>query len=239
MSKPQPAQPANPQATATAQTGSNIDTAIANRVNQVTPYGSTTYANTGSYTDPTTGQVIPTATQTTSLNPLAQSILTGTENTASSLLPVGNNLAGTANNVTTGNLNLGGNNNNTIQAGPQALDPTVANAVYNEQSSFLDPQWNEQQRQLQSQLSQGGIPVGSEAYNNAMTNFNNSKTQAYNAASNNAISQGAAQANNMYGLAIQGQNQNINQQTQQQSLPLSLIAQLYGSGSPATASGVA
>ena len=67
--------PPNPVATAAAQTGTNVATAVANanlgNVNQVTPQGNLTYSNTGNYqwTDPTTGQTytIPqfTATQTT------------------------------------------------------------------------------------------------------------------------------------------------------------------------------
>jgi hypothetical protein len=66
--------PPDPIATAGAQTGSNVSTAIANanlgNVNQVTPQGNLTYSTTGNYnwTDPTTGYnySIPqfTATQT-------------------------------------------------------------------------------------------------------------------------------------------------------------------------------
>ena len=54
--------PPNPQATAAAQTGTNVSTAVANaqlnRVNQFTPQGSLNYVNAGnfSWTDPSTGQ---------------------------------------------------------------------------------------------------------------------------------------------------------------------------------------
>jgi hypothetical protein len=67
-------QPPNPIATAAAQTGTNVSTAVANaelsHVNQVTPTGSLDYSQRGtfSWTDPTTGSTyqIPqyTATQT-------------------------------------------------------------------------------------------------------------------------------------------------------------------------------
>jgi len=71
--------PPNPIYTAAAQTGSNVSTAVANanlnNVNQVTPYGSLTYNQTGNYSwaDPTTGATyqIPqfTATQSQSMYP--------------------------------------------------------------------------------------------------------------------------------------------------------------------------
>jgi len=82
MSKPRPPRPPDPQQVASAQTGTNIGTAIANtqmgQVNQVTPDASLTYTQTGtqSYTDPATGQTysIPQYTATTTLSPEAQAI---------------------------------------------------------------------------------------------------------------------------------------------------------------------
>jgi len=68
--------PPDPQATARAQTGTNVSTALANaylgNVNQQTPDGSLTYSPSGSYgwTDPTSGQTynIPTFTATQQLS---------------------------------------------------------------------------------------------------------------------------------------------------------------------------
>ena len=82
MSKPRPPTPPNPQEVASAQTGTNVSTAIANtamgQVNQVTPGGSLTYSTTGNHTwtDPSTGQTysVPQYTATTSLSPAAQAI---------------------------------------------------------------------------------------------------------------------------------------------------------------------
>jgi hypothetical protein len=69
--------PPNPQATAAAQTATNVGTAVANanlnNVNQVTPAGNLTYSQTGSYTDPTSGQTVPQFTATQSLTPTGQS----------------------------------------------------------------------------------------------------------------------------------------------------------------------
>src|SRR6478752_1229381 len=75
--KPDPPTPPDPAATARAQTGTNVSTAVANaflgNVNQNTPDGSLNYSQSGSYgwTDPTTGSTynIPTFTATQQLSP--------------------------------------------------------------------------------------------------------------------------------------------------------------------------
>ena len=74
--------PPNPVATAAAQTGSNVSTAVANanlqNVNQVTPQGNLNYDVTGNFdwTDPTTQQTysIPRFTATQTPSPFGQAI---------------------------------------------------------------------------------------------------------------------------------------------------------------------
>jgi hypothetical protein len=242
MSKPATPAVPNPVTTAQAQTGSNISTAEANstlgNINQVSPTGSTTFANTGGYTDPTTGQWVPSSTETQSLNPTLTNILSGTENTAQSLLPTAQTLANDASTSTTTPLNVDTTNNSTIAGGPQALDPSVAGAQFNEAMGFLAPTEQQQQTNLQDQLSQQGISVGNPAYSNAETQLGNTQNQANTAAANNAVVAGGQQANNMYQLALQGQQQQIGQQQTVQSNPLTLLSQLY-SGTNTATSGVA
>lgn len=231
MSKPSaPAQP-DPVAVAQAQQQTNVGTAVAqsnlNNVNRVGPGGTTTFNQTGGYTDPQTGQFVPNWTETTNLSPLGNALLGGQSNLTNSILPM---LEAEGANIQPLNINSGANAG-IVNAGPQALDPTIAGAVYNEQAGFLNPQWAQSQKDLQDQLSQQGIPIGSDAYNNAMTNFNNSKTQAYQAASNNAIGQGAGIAGQNFGLALQGQQQGVNLQQAKQSNPLALLAALTSGAS--------
>jgi hypothetical protein len=230
-STPQPPPAPDPVAVANAQTGTNVDTAVAqsqlNNVNRVGPGGSTTFTagaqgSGQGYTDPKTGMWVPQYTETTSLSPLGNELLGGQSNLASEYLPM---LANAGANVQPLNIN-GGANAEIVNQGPQALDTNVANAVYGEQAGFLGPQWQQQQKDLQDQLSRQGIPVGSDAYSNAMTQFNNSQTQAYQAASNNAIGQGAQIAGQNFGLALQGQNQGVNLQQQAQTNPLTLLSLL-------------
>lgn len=241
MSKPQAPPPPNPTTVANAQTGTNISTAVANselgNVNQVGPTGSTSFNQTGGYTDPTTGQWVPSYTETQSLNPTLASILSGTEGAASSLVPTAQTLATNAGTSATTPLNVNQTANNaTIAGGPQALDQPVAQAAYTAGQEFLQPQFNQQQEDLQDQLARQGISVGTPGYGNAETQLMNSQNAADVGLANNATVTGANQANQMYGLALQGQNQNLAQQQTVQSNPLSLLTALYGGASPVTSS---
>ena len=93
-----PAAP-DPYKTASAQTGTNVATTIANQhlgnVNQVTPYGSLTYDQTGTYnyTDPTSGKTydLPTYTATQSLSPHQQQLMGINNQTQTNLANLGRN----------------------------------------------------------------------------------------------------------------------------------------------------
>jgi hypothetical protein len=93
--------PPDPIATASAQTGTNVNTALANtalnQVNQVTPSGNLTYSQTGSqaFTDPTTGVTyqIPTSTATQTLSPMGQATFDQTQGAQYNLAALGNEQA--------------------------------------------------------------------------------------------------------------------------------------------------
>ena len=233
MSKSSPTPPAapNPVTVAQAQTGTNIGTSVAqstlNDVNRVGPAGTTTFTqgapgSAQGYTDPTTGQWIPQTTETTSLSPLGNELLNTQGTLANEYAPM---LADAGANVQPLNINQGPNAA-AVNAGVPAENANVANAVYQQQAGFLDPQWQEQQTQLQDQLSRQGIPVGSDAYNNAMKQFSNSKTQAYQSAQDSATTQGANIGAQDFGLALQGQQQGVNLQQTAQANPITLFGLL-------------
>lgn len=227
--------PADPTVVSNAQTKSNIGTAAAtqaaNNVNQVGPNGTVTYNQTGSYTDPTTGASLPTYTQTTNLDPLSQAILNGTKQAGGTLAGTAQNLATQANTSATTPLNFNTPFSATLNQSPDQINQQASDAVYSNATRYLDPQFTQQQRDLQDQLSRQGISPGSEAYNNAMTNFNSTKNQAYGSARDSATAGGTQAATNLFGLAQQGQNQNLAQQQLAQSNPLKLINQIYGGAS--------
>jgi hypothetical protein len=231
-SSPQVPTPANPTTVSNAQTTSNLGTSAAqqaeNNVNQVGPNGSTTYNQTGSYTDPTTGTSVPTYTQTNTLDPLSQAILTGTKQVGASLIPTAQTLAGQAGQAATTPLNFNTADSGILNSSPTQIDQNAAKASFDTQAGFLKPVYDQQQKDLQDQLSRAGIPVGADAYNSAETNLGNTQNQGLTAASNNAVAGGANSASQLFNMAQLGQNQNIGQQQLAQSNPLALLSQIYG-----------
>jgi hypothetical protein len=121
-----------------------------------------------------------------------------------------------------GALGAGLNNSAKIQTN-LGLDPTLLNqqavdALYKANTQYLDPQFAQSQAKMESQLANQGITRGSEAYNNAMLNFNNQKQQAYTDARNQAIGQGTAAAQGLFGMGLQGAqfgNTSLGQQFEQ------------------------
>lgn len=248
----------DPTATADAQIKVNQATinqlAQANHTNQTGPLGSLNWTQ-----DPTTGQW----TESTQFAPPIQDQLTqeitnqdlglGTQGNAQARLINANyagspmSLAGLPGMVTSNQLEqppmaLGINPSGlpALQTSVTgAMDPAALNqqqnAVYGQMASRLDPQWSQAQEQLQSQLANQGVAQGSEAYNEAMDSFNRQKTDAYQTASNNAVSAGNALQNQLFGQGLQAgyfgdlaQNQAFNQLLQQAGFTNQAIGQNFG-----------
>jgi len=162
MAKKSP--PAAPSVTETAgaQTSSNISTAIGqqqlNAVNQVTPQGSLTYSQNGTYdyVDPQTGKTykLPKMTATTSLSPEQQQLYNTGQQTSQ-------NLANLAQDQST---RLSG-----LLAEPFSLDNDATEARINELASKrLDPQLAQKRESTIQRLADQGIKVGSAAYDRAI-----------------------------------------------------------------------
>jgi hypothetical protein len=102
-----------------------------------------------------------------------------------------------------------GNNANQIRTSiqdPNLIQQQVTDALYNQQTQYLDPQFQRTQNQLTNQLANQGITQGSEAYNNAMNMANANKQQAYESARNSAIGAGVNAASTMFGNQLAGAN---------------------------------
>jgi len=134
--KPDPPEPPNPMATAAAQTGTNVSTAVANsylgNVNQVTPQGNLTNDVTGTYTftDPTNGQTynIPRWTQTQSLTPQGQQAFNNQQNAQVNLSGMANQQSGALSNLfaTPFNANQGAFNSQAyLQSNPDVMAAAI------------------------------------------------------------------------------------------------------------------
>lgn len=156
----------DPVTTANAQTNSNIDSAIAtadlSHTNQTNAYGDTqTWSQNGStsYTDPSTGKTysIPQWSETTTLSPEQQKLFDTTQSAEQGAATTANSLINQAQSQLSTPIDLSANNVN-----------KYVNTSW--EQPFQDT-WNQKQSQLNQQLADQGITVGSEAYNNAQRNF--------------------------------------------------------------------
>jgi hypothetical protein len=157
---PAPSAPAAPDYRAAAQetAAGNIDAArlatAANRVNQVTPYGSLKYDITGA--DPYGN---PTWTATQTLSPAQQQLLDYQNQTSLGL----GKIAGQGLTYVENMLNTPFNT--------AALPSTGFNPSQTYQEAYMQrlaPQIQQGREQLQQQLANKGIDIGSEAYDRAM-----------------------------------------------------------------------
>lgn len=139
---------------------------VANRANQITPYGTLTWQRGATDYDPWT--------QTVALN------------------DVGQKLQNYSNDA---QLGMGGLMSGATQRTADAFNKPfdynsvqdTQDAAYKAQTARLDPQWAQNSGQMDAKLANQGIGAGTEAYDNAMRSFNQGKNDAYSQARMNAI----------------------------------------------------
>lgn len=208
---PEAPKPPDPQATADAQTRSNVQTAIAeaqlNRVNEVTPYGGTTYTQTMGPNG------VPIYTRTTTESDEERGLREGQQGLSQSLLDIGQTQAGQIRDAlgqpydprriniadTTGgrldfNEALGEYNldrfdpTNEGRFDLSRFDPSQALGDYGTQleqqtydlaTSRLGREFDRAEEGLRTRLANQGITPGSEAWNAELESFNRSRGQAY------------------------------------------------------------
>ncbi len=193
-----PAAP-DPVATANAQTASNIATATnnaaLNRVDQVTPYGSSTYDIKG-YEGST-----PQYKQTVTLSPEQQALYDKYTQGQTAL-------------ADTALGSLGNVQSNIAQPFSLRNDPTTSDfgtqiknsqdAAYRGQTQYLDPQFKNAQSDLDSKLANQGLQVGGEAYGRAQDDLARQKQMAYQGAQDSAVQAGANIQNQGFNQGLQG-----------------------------------
>lgn len=199
-SSPSPPPAPDPKATAAAQTATNIGTAIANanmgNVNQVTPDGSLTYSQSGTYDykDPNDGRsyAIPQYTATQTLSPEQQAIQDQNKGAQLNLASLANDQSGFLKNYMSTPVNLSNDatESRLMELGRKRLDPVLAERAQNTEQSLADR----------------GVKMGSAAYDRAMA----LNTQGDNDAYNQLLLNGRGQATQE---ALTERNQPINEIT--------------------------
>jgi len=173
MKAPAPPAPPDPEKTAAAQAGMNIDTAqaqqLTNMTNQVTPQGTLTYSRSGEnqFTDSQGKLVtIPQYTATTVYSPDQQKLFDLSNQTEAKIGQIGLDQAGKIGDLLGTPVNL--NNEETERR------------LFELRSKRLDPMFARDEAALETKLANQGIARGSAAYSAAMDDFNRGKSDAYN-----------------------------------------------------------
>lgn len=173
-SAPSPPDPPNPNAVASAQTGTNIGTAVANsylnNISQVGPDGTLSYSVNGftNWKDPTSGKIykIPNWTQTTELSRPQQEIYNLNQGTQTELAGMAGEQAKRLRDLLSSPVSL---NNEAVEK-----------RIFELADKRYAPQKAQELRSLQQNLANQGISVGSEAYDRAMQNYNEGWNDRYN-----------------------------------------------------------
>ena len=191
------------QETAGAQTGTNVSTAVANamlgNVNQVTPYGSLTYSQTGSHswTDPSTGSTysLPTFTARQTLTPQGQRIQNNVMGAQANMSRAADTASGRLSSMLSQPINLSNApargrvpQMQTVGQGPQ-MQTQIADAGGITRSYGANDYSHDRQRvedaimsraqggldrdrkALEARLADQGIEIGSAAYGAAMDDY--------------------------------------------------------------------
>jgi hypothetical protein len=183
--------PPSASSLASAQTGSNVGTAIANAnlgyVNQVTPDGNLTYSQSGTFDwkDPSSGKTynIPRFTATQTLSPSSQNIYNLGKQTETNLADIGSQQSGAIKSHLSQPFSFG---QSQIQlpnlqdgiAGAGDIRKTYGTdfsadrqRVEDALMARMNPQLDRDREALRTQMVNQGLNIGTEAYSRGMEDF--------------------------------------------------------------------
>lgn len=114
-----------------------------------------------------------------------------------------------------GSINQGLNQVNQTFAGPAptadaASRQRTEDALYGRQTSRLDPQYQQQEQQLRSDLMNRGIVEGSDAWNQQMDQFQRGKNDAYQQARDSSITGGGNEEAQQLQMQLEARNNVLN-----------------------------
>ena len=212
----------------------------ANRGNQYSPYGSTTYAPKTT-TDPTTGQQYTTWDQNTQMNPRMQEAMNWQQQLAVQQGRGASQQQGYANQILARPMDWNsaqawGQRPDVRQMNPMDLQGAIGtgrmqnvdafgkqrqqaeDAIYKRSASRLDPQWQQRDQQLQSDLRARGLREGDAAYDTAMQNQSRERQDAYQTAQTESIMGGGEEATRNFQSDMALREQQFMQAAQQRGM---------------------
>lgn len=99
---------------------------------------------------------------------------------------------------------------------------------YNASTRRLDPQWQQRETQMRSQLANSGLDPNSEAYRNASRELNTNRNDAYSSAMSEAIRGGTAAQSATFQQNLQARQQQIMEVLKQRGMPVEELQGLMG-----------
>ena len=98
---------------------------------------------------------------------------------------------------------------------PNANRQSAEDAAYGRATSRLDPQYQQMESRMMTDLRNKGLSPGDQAYDAAMGNFNRGRTDAYEQARLGSTLEGRSEADQMYNQALAGYQTNLGAQGQE------------------------
>lgn len=221
MKSPKPPPAPDPVATANAQTQANKEavreSALVNQINEVTPYGTLSYS----------GEIgSPNRTRTVSLSPEAQAQF-DLDNAMSQ--GMGNLALSRLGNMPTDTFSLDLGEMNRDFSGDASR---VEQATYDRVMNLMRPDFDRQERRLETDLANRGIPIGGEAYGDVRGQFDRSRSEAQLAAALDAVQAGRAEQSRLFGMDQAARQQMINESLTERNQTINELAALL-QGAPA------
>jgi len=230
--KNKPPPPPDPTQVAGQQTQLNQQAAgynaAINRGNVSTPLGSQTFNYRG--TDPTTGA--PMWDESVQLSPEQQALYNqqtqqsqAVGDVAGGLLPGVQSAYGQP--VDTSGLQKMYGEGDLLGARQQAQD-----SIYGRQTAFLDPAYADRERGLETQLANKGVVEGSEAWNNARSQFGREREFDYGQARDAAIQGGMSEMQGLYNMSADARGRGLNELLTLRDRPFQEFASVSGMRDP-------
>lgn len=223
--------------TSASSVQASIANQLLNRPNENTPYGTRAWEQTGTQTVPGIGglpaQNIPQYTANTTLSPTGQklfdlesSLKLGLGNQAQSTL-------GQVQNATAAPVDFSSAPKAYNEADLLQNRDAVTNAMYSRAKSMLDPQFQQQQDSLDTNLVNRGFALNTPGYNTAQGNFDRTKQAAYGDARDRAILAGGDEQSRLFGMGQADRQRAIQELLLQRQLPMTELSSLMTGAAPA------
>lgn len=210
----------DPATTTAAQAAANKEAAIAtarlNQVNEVTPFGTSTYSPTGQTVDG-----IQQYQRTTTLDPEEQKLLDQERAINNQLLGLGQDQLGRVEENFGQPLDYSG-----LPSAPQADDAARQRI---EQAMFerLQPQFDRDEEAMRTRLANTGFSQGGEGHGAAMDELNRAKNDARLA----VVQAGGTEQSRQFGLESSARERALQEMLTQRNQPLNELSALLGTSS--------